>query len=86
MAARRLDKTRLVTLVSFAILLGTELVGASWAAGWAIGGLAGLERTTSMAIEIAFAAIGFVGLYYFVRSALRHEPIWIEDSSSRSRR
>jgi len=33
-------------LIALAILVGTELVGASWAAGWALGGLfqLGLDR------------------------------------------
>jgi hypothetical protein len=77
-AAKRLDMTRLLTLVSVTILVGTELVGASWAAGWAIGGLAQLDRQTSFVIEAAFALAGFVGLYYFVRSALKHEPVYID--------
>jgi hypothetical protein len=79
LAQKRLDKTRLLTLVSVTILVGTELVGASWAAGWAIGGLAQLDRATSTAIEIVFALAGFVALYFFVRSAMRHEPIYVTD-------
>ncbi len=65
----------LSTLVAVAILVGTELVGASWAAGWALGGLFGLDPLISRAFEAAFALLGFVGLYYFMRTAVRHEPI-----------
>jgi F0F1-type ATP synthase membrane subunit c/vacuolar-type H+-ATPase subunit K len=67
--------TNLSTLVAVAILVGTEMVGASWAAGWAIGGLLQLDAMTSRIIEIVFAICGFVLLYYFMRSAIRHEPI-----------
>ena len=72
---KTIDTTRLSTLVAVAILVGTELVGASWAAGWALGGLFGLDPAVSRAIEIAFGLIGFVGLYFFMRTAVAHEPI-----------
>lgn len=75
MAEKRIDWVRASTLVSVVILVGTELVGASWAAGWAIGGLAGLDRQYALIIEILGALAGFAGLYAFVRAALRHEPI-----------
>ena len=39
--------TNAVTLLSVAILVGTELVGAGAAAGWAIGGLFQLGETRS---------------------------------------
>ncbi|HXW70720.1 MAG TPA: hypothetical protein VEK34_04675 [Methylocella sp.] len=63
------------TLTAVAILVGTEMVGASWAAGWAIGGLLQLDPLVSRAIEAVFALGGFVLLYYFMRTAIRHEPI-----------
>lgn len=63
------------TLVAVAILVGTEMVGASWAAGWAIGGLLQLPASFSRAIEIVFTLIGFVLLYFFMRIAIRHESI-----------
>lgn len=67
--------THASTLIAVAILVGTELVGASWAAGWALGGLFQLGPEISRAFEIVFALIGFVGLYFFMRTAIRHEPI-----------
>lgn len=76
MAEKRIDWVRASTLVSVVILVGTELVGASWAAGWAIGGLAGLPPSYSRVIEILGALAGFGGLYAFVRAAIRHEPIY----------
>jgi hypothetical protein len=63
------------TLASLAILVGTELVGASWAAGWALGGLFQLDPGVARIIELVFVAIGFFGLYYFMRTAVAHEPI-----------
>jgi len=75
MAKKPLNLLHLSTLVAVAILVGTELVGASWAAGWAIGGLFQLDPTISRGLEVIFALAGFVGLYFFMRTAVRHEPI-----------
>ncbi len=76
MAERKaIDPMRLSTLVAVAILVGTELVGASWAAGWALGGLFGLDPMVSRGIEIVFGLIGFVGLFFFMRTAIAHEPV-----------
>jgi hypothetical protein len=65
---------RLSTLVAVAILVGTELVGAAWAAGWALGGLLQLDSTISRIIEFGFTLCGFVLLYYFMRIAVKNEP------------
>ncbi|MCX7899690.1 MAG: hypothetical protein N2444_06355 [Methylocystis sp.] len=65
----------LSTLIAVAILVGTELVGASWAAGWALGGLLQLDPSVSRGLEILFSLAGLVGLYFFMRTAIRNEPI-----------
>jgi hypothetical protein len=72
---RPINWTNARTLVALAILVGTELVGASWAAGWALGGLFQLGAGLARIIELAFIGIGFFGLYYFMRAAIAHEPI-----------
>ncbi len=63
------------TLVAVAILVGTEMVGASWAAGWALGGLLQLSPVISHALEGVFALCGIVLLYYFMRTAVRNETV-----------
>lgn len=65
----------LLTVGSVAILVGTELIGMTWAAGWAIGGIFELPPLFARAFEIVGLLLGCVGLYYFVRSALKVEPI-----------
>lgn len=65
----------LTTVVSVAILLGTELIAFSWAAGWAIGGLFQLPPDISRALELLFVLAGCYGVYRFVRAALKVEPI-----------
>jgi hypothetical protein len=64
-----------ITLFSVAILVGTELVGAGAAAGWAIGGLFQLGELFTRALEVIFVLCALVGLTYFLRAAIRHEPI-----------
>jgi hypothetical protein len=75
MSQKPINYLHLSTLVAVAILVGTELVGASWAAGWALGGLFQLDPTISRAIEVIFSLLGFVGLYFFMKTAIRNEPI-----------
>ncbi len=75
MSQKPINYLRLSTLVAVAILVGTELVGASWAAGWALGGLFQLDPLVSRALEIIFSLAGLIGLYFFMRTALRNEPI-----------
>jgi hypothetical protein len=67
--------TNALTLISVAILVGTELVGAGGAAGWAIGGLFQLGEVLTHALEALFILLALAGLFYFVRAALSHEPI-----------
>ena len=64
-----------ITVISVAILVGTELVGISWAAGWALGGLMGLPPLVSRGVEVVGALLGLVLVYYFVRAALKVEPL-----------
>jgi hypothetical protein len=75
MSQKPINVAHLSTLIAVAILVGTELVGASWAAGWALGGLFQLDPTISRALEALFSLLGFVGLYFFMKTAIRNEPI-----------
>lgn len=70
-----INLAKLSTIIAVAILVGTEVVGASWAAGWAIGGLMQLPPVISRGLEVVFGLSGFVLLFFFMRTALRHEPI-----------
>ncbi len=71
---KSIDWSHARTLIALAILVGTELVGASWAAGWALGGMFQFGPTVAHALEILFIIIGFVGLFYFMKTAIAHEP------------
>ena len=65
----------LITLVGAAVLVGTELIGVTWAAGWALGGILQLPRSVSIGVEVLGGLIGALLVYYFIRAALRHEPL-----------
>lgn len=67
--------TNALTLASVAVLVGTELIGAGGAAGWAIGGLFQLGDLLTHALETVLILLALVGLYYFLRAAIAHEPI-----------
>jgi hypothetical protein len=67
--------TNTMTLLSVAILVGTELVGAGAAAGWAIGGLFQLGETFTRLLEGLLILSALIGLFYFLRAAIAHEPI-----------
>ena len=73
--ARPINWANFTTISCVAILVGTELVGMSWAAGWALGGLFGLAPLVARSVEVLFGLLGFVALYYFMRAAVKVEPI-----------
>ena len=74
-ASKPINWRNALTLLSVAILVGTELVGAGFAAGWAIGGLFALGEPITHALEAVLVLSALTGLYYFLRAALAHEPI-----------
>jgi hypothetical protein len=74
-ATAPINWTNARTLVSVAVLVGTELVGAGGAAGWAIGGLFQLGDLLTHVLEAFFILCALTGLYFFLRAALAHEPI-----------
>jgi hypothetical protein len=73
--AAPINWTNAMTLVSVAILVGTELVGAGAAAGWAIGGLFQLGTPLTRMLEGVLILTALTGLFYFLRAAVAHEPI-----------
>ncbi len=73
--SKEIHWANLTTISCVAVLVGTELVGMSWAAGWALGGIFGLAPVVARSVEVLFALLGFVALYYFMRAAVKVEPI-----------
>jgi hypothetical protein len=65
----------LVTIISAAILIGAEVFGIAFAAGWAIAGIFELGSTVQYALMALFSAIGVYVMVKFVQMANRVEPI-----------
>jgi len=74
--ARRLHMNNLITIASVAILVGTEILGATLAAAYAVGSLLEFER------ELIYGLIGLAflgGLWLickFLKIANKVEPIF----------
>jgi hypothetical protein len=73
--AKKLNRTNLTTIVSVAILVGVEILGASLALGWALGGLLGLSDTLRAVLVGSCLALGAYVLFVFMRQAVKAEPI-----------
>jgi hypothetical protein len=74
-SVRPINWINVSTLVSVAILVGTELIGAAAAAGWAIGGLFALGPLITHVLQTVFVLGALVGLFYFLRAATAHEKL-----------
>lgn len=73
--SKRLDIANLWTIASVTILVGIEILGASLAAGWAIGGLFQLGREITWGIIAIALGLGLWATVKFVQSAIKVEPI-----------
>lgn len=65
---------QLLTLISVTVLVGTEVLGASLAFGWAVGGLFQLGRELTWGIVAVCAAAGAWATWRFFDMARRVEP------------
>jgi hypothetical protein len=80
MAAQGQSKGRInwlngITVISAAVLIGTEIVGAGIATGWAIAGFFSLGDIGAYVLEALFGVGALAVVIAFVRSAVRIEPL-----------
>lgn len=75
MAKKRFDGANMFTLVTLAILVGTEIFGVALAAGWAIAGLFELGTIVGYGLMALFSAFGAFLLTKFMRAATRYESL-----------
>ena len=73
-ASRRIIWPSVITVISAAILIGAEVFGAAFAAGWAVAHFAGLGDYGVHALQATFAVLGVVVMFQFIRAAQRIEP------------
>ena len=78
--AKKLNPANLKTIVSVMILVGTEIIAASLALGWAMGGLLDLSDTLRWILIGACLLGGIYVLYVFFKTANRIEPIYQNDA------
>jgi hypothetical protein len=64
-----------VTVVSAAVLIGTEIIGAGYATGWALAGLFGIGDVGGYALSGLFSLAALFATALFLRNAVRIEPL-----------
>ncbi len=62
--AKKLNPANLRTILSVAVLVGTEIIAASLALGWAVGGLLDLSDALRAVLVGACLLVGVYVLYY----------------------
>lgn len=73
--ARRFNRSHLITILSAAILVGTEILGAALAFGWAMGSLFNLSGIADDVVIAICLAIGVYAIWRFVKGAVAIEPV-----------
>ena len=71
---RRIIWINVMTVVSAAILIGAEVFGAAFAAGWAFATLFQLGEYGVYGLQIIFFVLGIAVMVRFVLNARRVEP------------
>lgn len=73
--AGRINTKNLLTIVSVTILVGTEIVGATLALGWALAGVFELPDLWRQILIALFGLLGAYAMIRFFRHAATVEPI-----------
>jgi hypothetical protein len=74
MAEKRFNRSNAMTVICAAILVGTEILAAALALGWAVGGLMDWGREFTLALIGISLAFGSYLTFIFVRGAMKVEP------------
>jgi hypothetical protein len=76
---RRIVWLHVLTVCSAAILIGAEVFGAAFAAGWAFGNLFQLGEYGAQILQAIFFLCGVAVMTQFIRAARRVEPFTSRD-------
>ena len=76
---RQIIWIHVLTVVSAAILIGAEVFGAAFAAGWAFANLFSLGEYGVHILQALFFALGVAVMISFIRNARRVEPFTTGD-------
>lgn len=74
MAEKRFNRSNAMTVTCAAILVGTEILAAALALGWAVGGLMDWGREFTLALIGLSLVSGIYLIFLFVRGAMKVEP------------
>jgi hypothetical protein len=72
--SRRIIWLHVLTVISAAILIGAEVFGAAFAAGWAFANLFQLGEYGAHILQVIFFLCGAAVMVQFIRAARRVEP------------
>jgi len=76
---RRIIWIHVLTVVSAAILIGAEVFGAAFAAGWAVAQLFSLGELGAHIMQAIFFVLGIAVMVQFLRAAQKVEPFTARD-------
>jgi len=76
---RRIIWIHVLTVVSAAILIGAEVFGAAFAAGWAFANLFQLGEIGAHILQVVFFLCGVAVMVQFIRAARCVEPFTTRD-------
>lgn len=76
MAEKRFNRDNALTVICAAILVGTEIIAAALALGWAMGGLLGLGHEVTYGLIALSLAGGCWMTWRFVVNAAKAEPLY----------
>ena len=71
---RRVIWIHVLTVISAAILIGAEVFGAAFAAGWAFANLFQLGEIGAHILQVVFFLCGVAVMVQFIRAARKVEP------------
>jgi hypothetical protein len=76
---RRIVWLHVITVISAAILIGAEVFGAAFAAGWAFANLLGLGDYGVHILQALFFLCGVAVMVAFIRNGQRVEPFSVRE-------
>jgi hypothetical protein len=76
MAEKRFNRSNAMAVICAAILVGTEILAAALALGWAAGGLMDWGKEFTYALIALSLAFGIYVTAKFVKGAMKAEPFY----------
>lgn len=76
MAEKRFNRQNALTVICAAILVGTEIIAAALALGWAVGGLTGWGQEFTWGLIGVSLLAGCYLTYRFVLGSIKVEPLY----------